>query len=347
MPSSKKVGVTFDNDDDGDEEYEVESEEEEKDEKTKLSAEPSRRSSFRKTMSSLHMFHPVREVKGNPEIDVLCTMTYIMILLAYTAVSIVSYIYRERIEDWQLMPAGRREVPRVRLHLEAECTTNWGCTSFWNSSRAEWPQIDERYVSQRAAEKCQRNQTVIVRSTKSIVQVDVELCYSALYDDGVNIVIPFDSDYGDDIAYHFEITSPDSSLFLDLPVEPGQRKTAFFSQNLKSRRKRTSSSRAVIADAFGIGEVRTGIDSDSAEPYAADLFYDGKNVNATALLRLRASQFVNVASVGRDGAVLDVFAQVGGFHAIIWTIVVYVRGIILRSGHTATHGFLDCLREMN
>lgn len=77
-------------------------------------------------------------------------------------------------------------------------------------------------------------------------------------------------------------------------------------------------------------EPQYAIDEDTGEPYQADLFYDGKNANATALLRIRATQFCNVATVGKQGTVIDLFAKIGGMNSMAFLIVKEIRKLFLK-----------------
>jgi len=283
---------------------------------------------------------------------VACTMCYLTVLLAYATLSVLAFAYREKIEDWQLVPQSRSEIPRIRIELSMRCSQPWACTDFWNDTASPtlFPEITQTYRgSDRAADKCRGfgNNSILVTTRSSELTTNLAVCWSPLYDDGADVVVPFDSRfrYGSGVSMDFLVTSPDSDLYLEFPLEPSQRKTVFFSQQLKSRRK--ASSRSTTANLLGVGDDRFSVVDDTAKPYASDLFYDGKNDNTTALLRLRASQFAHVATVAKDGAFVDVLAQVGGFHAVLWTAVVYTRGYLLRSGHTHTLGFLDCLKEMS
>ena len=56
------------------------------------------------------------------------------------------------------------------------------------------------------------------------------------------------------------------------------------------------------------------------ELFNQDLFYEGKNADTSASLRIKMSQFAQVFRTSRPGSIADVFGDVGGFSSIVLSI---------------------------
>ena len=110
----------------------------------------------------------------------------------------------------------------------------------------------------------------------------------------------------DDASLSVRITSPDSDLYIEISMEPHQRKTVFFRQHVWYRALDSGFPLALYGSGYGSKWKKL-----KHEPQASDLFYDGKNSGNEALLRFRVSQFGNVCYRERLGSWLDVMAEIG------------------------------------
>ena len=64
-------------------------------------------------------------------------------------------------------------------------------------------------------------------------------------------------------------------------------------------------------------------------PFNSDMFYDGKNSEETALLRIRLAQFANVGNVQVPGTWLDILAEIGGANGLLMIFLGAIRRIVL------------------
>ena len=161
------------------------------------------------------------------------------------------------------------------------------------------------------------------------------------------MTIPFDDEtvYGDEGSpvLSVTITSPRSTMYVELDVEPGQRKTVFVGQTLKEKQSR--SARGSFLRQAALADDDAKIIDASAEPFQSDLFYDGKNANRTALLRIRASQFAQVSTITRPGTWFEVLAALGGANVFIWTVASHSRVLFLEiTGHGFVATFYHCIQ---
>jgi len=68
-----------------------------------------------------------------------------------------------------------------------------------------------------------------------------------------------------------------------------------------------------------------------------DRFYDGKNVDKQAVLRVKASQFVSRFEVSRPGTVLEVFAAIGGFASVALSALTVLIRLVDGALHYLSH----------
>lgn len=188
---------------------------------------------------------------------------------------------------------------------------------------------------------CASSNAKELNATSMFAAMDYErtVCYSSTYSDGLDITIPFDSDstYGSSgIIYSVEVTSDDSDMYIAIDMEPHQRKTIFLGQNIY----RKSAPSGLVDTLLGEREV-TILDT---EPFQADLFYDGKNSDTEALLRIRLSQFANVGTEEKPGTWMDLLAAIGGAQAVIFVVASSLRMAYLQLKESGgPSGVLRCM----
>jgi len=63
--------------------------------------------------------------------------------------------------------------------------------------------------------------------------------------------------------------------------------------------------------------------------FVSDLFYDGKNSDSSAELRVKVTQLSTSAQKSKPGTVFDVFAAVGGFATILFPLTTLLKNLLL------------------
>lgn len=169
-----------------------------------------------------------------------------------------------------------------------------------------------------------------------MARVETDLCYSPRATDGIDVWVPFNEAnagaYGDGEGptLTVTVTSPRSDMAAVLEVEPHQRKSVFVGQLVKATPPRGRT--AAFLRQSGLKDDGPTIRAHTAEPYQADLFYDGKNAAVSATLRVRAAQFAHVVTVERPGSWVDVFGSVGGANILLFGLFAQARLLFLADG---------------
>ena len=237
----------------------------------------------------------------NESIDCSFTVLYIACLVLFILYAATEYSYRDPIESWGLEPMGNQ--PPVQLSIATKCTSwaAWACYNDWFGNRTSVVKVSSNYSKSHlsdSSDACRTSQEFRIDSHFAHDRFNQTVCYSTKYEDGLDIAIPFDetSMYGDDVALRVTITSEGSDMVIVLDMEPHQRKTAYIGQNIHLTKPS-----GFMSELKNIAGIDVPWQTTLQEPYNADLFYDGKNAGTTALLRIRLSQFANVARISTPG----------------------------------------------
>ena len=291
--------------------------------------------------------HRDDEVASTPKTDLVFGGLWFGCLAIFAAVVISDFLGRESVTATRLARSSDGDVPAIPVDVALACSTPWGCYDGWGRERpTQFVTVTHAYA---ATDKCAGDDARTVTDRSAEAAFEFELCYSPSYGDGVDVTIPFDEEtvYGDEGVFapvlSVTITSPRSTMYVELDVEPGQRKTVFVGQTLKEKQSR--SARASFLRQAALADDDAKIIDASAEPFQSDLFYDGKNANRTALLRIRASQFAQVSTITRPGTWFEVLAALGGANVFIWTVASHSRDLFLEiTGHGFVAAFYDCVQ---
>ena len=289
--------------------------------------------------------HRDDEVASTPKTDLVFGGLWFGCLVIFAAVVISDFLGRESVTATRLARSSDGDVPAIPVDVALACSTPWGCYDGWGQERpTDFVTVTHAYA---ATDKCAGDDARTVTDRSAEAAFEFELCYSPSYGDGVDVTIPFDEEtvYGDEGSpvLSVTITSPRSTMYVELDVEPGQRKTVFVGQTLKEKQSR--SARASFLRQAALADDDAQIIDASAEPFQSDLFYDGKNANRTALLRIRASQFAQVSTITRPGTWFEVLAALGGANVFIWTVASHSRDLFLEiTGHGFVAAFYDCVQ---
>lgn len=291
--------------------------------------------------------HRDDEVASTPKTDLVFGGLWFGCLVIFAAVVISDFLGRESVTATRLARSSDGDVPAIPVDVAFACSTPWGCYDGWGQERpTQFVTVTHAYA---ATDKCAADDFRTVADRGAEAAFEFELCYSPSYGDGVDVTIPFDEEtvYGDEGVFapvlSVTITSPRSTMYVELDVEPGQRKTVFVGQTLKEKQSR--SARASFLRQAALADDDPKIIDASAEPFQSDLFYDGKNANRTALLRIRASQFAQVATITRPGTWFEVVAALGGANVFIWTVASHSRDLFLEiTGHGFVAAFYGCIQ---
>eukprot|EP00943_MAST-04B_sp_MAST-4B-sp1_P004889 g4889.t1 len=220
------------------------------------------------------------------------------------------YLNRPEITTFSLREMSKAPVQYLRV--ETKCTTKWGCMKNPRPENGSWvadayPWIDANFPTTSMKKKWSKGPWTKRNYT------NVPLEFSPLVDNCVEIKVPDFfvatssncSEYGASCApvLRLEVTAnnPESNgpMKIIMDLEPHQRKAIYI---------------GVIIHEFENG-------SSTYELYNQDLFYEGKNAIKAASLKVRASQFAEVFTTSRSGSFADCFADVGGFSAILLSIL--------------------------
>lgn len=263
----------------------------------------------------------------NESMDFIFTAIYVGFLVLFIIYAAAEYSYRDPIETWGLEPMGNQ--PPVQLSISTRCTSwaAWACYDDWFGNATSVVKVSSNYSKSHlsdSSEECRISQEFKISSHFAHDQFNQTLCYSSKYEDGLDIAIPFDaaSMYGDDIALRVTITSESSDMLIVLDMEPHQRKTAFIGQNIHLTKPS-----GFMSELRNLAGIDVPWQTTLQEPFNADLFYDGKNAGTTALLRIRLSQFANVARISTPGSWLDVLAEIGGANGVLFVLLAGIRQI--------------------
>ena len=249
----------------------------------------------------------------NERIDMTFTLCYSVALLLFTLFSVQSYVQREKVAVFGLELMSDQKP--VTLNLATECSHMWACFNGSAASR-DFIRVSSNYsaaaivTGDLTGTDCATPSQTTISSRYATSSFSQVICFSSKYDDGFELLVPFDSTskYGSSSTLSLTLSADDSDLYLSLDIEAGQRKTIYIGQSIRHKAQSNWITEVI--------EVMLGIDQPTKivqrEPFVSDLFYDGKNSNRDALIRIRLAQFANVAHVSRPGSWLDIFGEVGG-----------------------------------
>lgn len=273
---------------------------------------------------------------------------FMALTFTYSVFAFVQYFTRPTAEVFAFKPMDREPVQLVTL--STSCSTPWACHS--NASRGtdgwQWdgvPSIHTRYGNSRSACK---SSTVALPADDSRLRgtFTLPLCFSDAGEDGIVLDIPAFSSrggctYGAEGCRPFlrvEITSA-PAMNMTIDVEPFQRKTVYI--GLVTRADHTRA-------AEGFLMFRPKSLATSYEPYVADLFYDGKNVDSAARLQLRMRQFAEGFEVSRPGTLDQVLGEIGGFEGLVLMMMSACAGcasLLMRLCRTPSHTHANVAHE--
>mmetsp|Transcript_4863 Transcript_4863/g.11382 ORF Transcript_4863/g.11382 Transcript_4863/m.11382 type:complete len:365 (+) Transcript_4863:209-1303(+) len=242
-------------------------------------------------------------------------------MLLYTAWASYQYHIRPEVETFSMTPTLR--LKPFTVSVRTWCTAANGCV-LRNETTGEikrYTEFRERYkdLSEEEKNHCSFNppESTAFALTQPLANrtfKDVQLCFTQKDTNGIDIWIPGfvipDSvgqvcEYGNNCSKMFvAVTAGEMSVRMEMDIS--QRKTLFLGVNVLEQEGKDS----------------------KVELYNGDMFYDGKNSDTSALLRIRVQQFASVFTHERPGTPLDILADVGGFSGLVLPVLAILKVLI-------------------
>ncbi len=262
----------------------------------------------------------VRDTKKFHPINIYLGALLYLALLAYWIFLSLEYFNSKPVTAYSLVLA--EQTAPINVTIGLKCSTMRGCYSplpqYIDST--DWNQYDEwlpikvisTYEHTSEYDYCRELSAFSssVRAPFALTNMSFPVCYSPNYHDGVSLSIPFNSEYGSSQSLLVSISAPSYSnkLQFQMLIEAGQEKTIFLSQNRKVVHGRSTAT--------------------TYEPYVADQFYNGHQMNGTSKLTFKVQQFCYSSDTYQHPSYLTVLSDVGGISQLILPFLIMIKFIL-------------------
>ena len=256
---------------------------------------------------------PIHDPSSHSKINIAFTLIFYSAVCVYTVFASIAYVHRPEQTTFSLRETSK--LPLQNIRVDMKCSTAWGClknatkgsSGPWKWDGAPWLRAQYSAVE----EGTDRVDVGKKWTPKNFTKVP--LAYSPKLDDGILIKVPFTpttssncNEYGSScmpvMKFDIKVSDRDEMgpMHIRMDLEPHQRKAVYIGVVVREHEDESTPTRY--------------------ELFNQDLFYEGKNADTSASLRIKMSQFAQVFRTSRPGSIADVFGDVGGFSSIVLSI---------------------------
>lgn len=252
---------------------------------------------------------PVHDPDSHSRVNVFCTMLFYLLTLAYTIYASILFMDRPAVTNFSL--AEMSVVPVQHLRVEVQCSTPWGCTK---TPRVEsgkwvadgWPWLKSTFEPSLAMTSAKgkfqkRNFTRVPLKFSSDQSETIEIRVPGYFTNINSNCSAYGASCAPVLRVMITADSPadNGPLSIAMDIEPHQKKAVYI---------------GCVVRKNDVNE------SVTYELFNQDLFYEGKNAEKTATLKIRMSQFAQVFTTLRPGSLPELFGEIGGFSATAMSV---------------------------
>ena len=184
----------------------------------------------------------LRSAKRHNNSNIYFGLIYFICVILYSLVTFMDYFNRPVIETYSIIPS-LNTMP-ISIDVSLRCSSKWPCSSCsgnWSSSG--WicengtvvpPTITEKYDRTKPGYCDGIASNASIWPTAESTNFSVTSCYSADFNDGILIRVPFTGTYaaGSSPRMFVVVTKQGSDLYYEQQLEPAQRKSVFLGQTV-------------------------------------------------------------------------------------------------------------------
>ena len=230
-------------------------------------------------------------------------------VLGYAAFAFLQFHRRPEVESFAL--ASARGFGESEVSISVRCASAWGCLGGATDAGGAWtwtsaPSVEQAY-GEGAGPLCRppAKAMTLGRKFAELEPTAFSICPSRDPADGLVVRVPAFTapagcvEYGAPCQPRLVVTITGLGMMnVTMDLEPSQRKTLY----------------------VGLAVHRRG-GAETPEHMVADRFYDGKNDDGSAELRVRQADLVQTYTVARPGSIPDVLAQIGGASSLLVAVL--------------------------